>query len=93
MRKALTFSALACLLWVTVPAFADDHHQNRLNVPQEKWLSVSDVIQKLAAQGYKVTKIEADDGAYEFDATNAQGVHIEGHAHPETGEVLTGYDD
>jgi hypothetical protein len=29
------------------------------------------------AQGYKGIKIEADAGAYEFDATNADGVRIE----------------
>jgi len=92
MHKALTISTIAALLFVAGPALADDH-QNRLNIPADKWLSASAVTQKLAAQGYKVTKIEADDGVYEFDAVDANGVRIEGHAHPATGEVLTGYDD
>jgi hypothetical protein len=93
MHKALTLSTVAALLVITGSAFADDHHKNRLNIPAEKWLSTSDVIQKLTAQGYKVTKIEADDGVYEFDAIDANGVRIEGHANPATGDVLTGYDD
>ncbi|WP_041320232.1 PepSY domain-containing protein [Hyphomicrobium denitrificans] len=93
MHKALTLSTLAALLFVTGSALADDHHKNRLNIPVEKWLSTSDVTQKLTAQGYNVTKIEADDGVYEFDALDANGVRIEGHANPATGEVLTGYDD
>jgi hypothetical protein len=93
MRKALTLPVFAILLGTAMPAMADDHHANRLNIPADKWLPVSEVIQKLATQGYKVTKIEADDGAYEFDATNADGVRIEGHANPATGKVMTGYDD
>jgi hypothetical protein len=93
MHKALTLSTVAALLVITGSAFADDHHKNRLDIPAEKWLSTSDVIQKLTAQGYKVTKIEADDGVYEFDAIDANGVRIEGHANPATGDVLTGYDD
>jgi hypothetical protein len=92
MRKTLTFTTLAALACFAVPAFADNPN-NRINVPAEKWLSTSDVIQKLSAQGYKVTEIEVDDGVYEFDAIDANGVRIEGHAHPATGEVLTGYDD
>jgi hypothetical protein len=92
MRKALTLPALAVLVCMAVPAFADNH-KNRLNIPHDQWLSVSEVIQKLSAQGYKVTEIESDDGAYEFEATNAQGVRVEGHAHPVTGQVMPGYDD
>jgi hypothetical protein len=93
MAKVLSVSAFVVLLGIAMPAFADDHHSDRLNIPADKWLPVSEVIQKLSAQGYKVTKIEADDGAYEFDATNADRVRIEGHANPQTGDVLTGYDD
>jgi hypothetical protein len=93
MAKVLPFSAFVVLLGIAMPAFAGDHHATRLNIPPDKWLPVSEVIQKLSTQGYKVTKIEADDGVYEFDATNADGVRIEGHANPQTGDVLTGYDD
>jgi hypothetical protein len=92
MHKALKLTAAVVLMGIATPALAD-HHGARLNIPAEKWLSASEVIQKLKAQGYAVTKIEADDGAYEFDATDSNGVRIEGHANPETGEVLVGYDD
>ncbi|MBA2125437.1 PepSY domain-containing protein [Hyphomicrobium methylovorum] len=92
MSKVLSLSALVVMMGLATPAFADNDGR-RLNVPADQWLSVSEVIQKLSAQGYKVTKIEADDGAYEFDATNADGVRVEGHAHPATGQVLVGYDD
>ncbi|MBS0235332.1 MAG: PepSY domain-containing protein [Proteobacteria bacterium] len=94
MQKArnLIVTVAAILFGFAIAAQADDH-KHRLNVPADKWLSVSEVIQKLKAQGYSVTKIEIDDGAYEFDATNADGVRIEGHANPATGEIMTGYDD
>jgi hypothetical protein len=93
MHNALKLSAALVLLGIATPVLADHDHGARLNIPADIWLSASDVIQKLKAQGYAVTKIEADDGVYEFDATNANGVRIEGHANPETGQVLTGYDD
>lgn len=76
-----------------VPAFADSDDHGRLNVPRADWLSAGDVVQKLAVQGYTVREIEADDGAYEFEAVTQNGVRIEGYAHPATGEVLRGYDD
>lgn len=72
---------------LAVPAVADDHHG--LNVPREQWLSTSDVVKKLEQQGYKVREIEADDGAFEFEATTSAGERIEGVAHPATGEVLS----
>lgn len=91
MKKLLAASALSFAF--VAPAFAGDDYAGRLNVPRDQWLSVPAVIQKLEAQGYKVREIEADDGAYEFEATTAAGVRVEGHAHPATGELLTGYDD
>jgi len=57
-------------------------------VPREQWLSTSAVTQKLETKGFKVREIEADDGAYEFEATDASGARVEGRAHPATGEVL-----
>jgi hypothetical protein len=52
-------------------------------------MSASDAIQKLAAQGYKVTEIEVDDGTYEFEATNSSGARVEGHAHPATADIMS----
>lgn len=87
MKKLLTASILSLAL--AAPAFAgDDDYAGLLNVPREQWLSTSDVVQKLEAKGFKVREIEADDGAYEFEATDASGARIEGHAHPATAEVL-----
>ena len=88
MKKILAASVLTFAL--AAPAFADDDdYIGPLNVPRDQWMSVSQVVQKLEGQGYKVKEIEADDGAYEFEAINASGARIEGHAHPATGEILS----
>lgn len=87
MKKLLAATALSIAL--AVPAFAgDDDYAGPLNVPRDQWLSATEVSQKLEAKGFKVREIEADDGAYEFEAIDASGARIEGHAHPATGEVL-----
>ena len=51
--------------------------KNRLNVPRGEWLSPTQIAEKLGAQGYKVIEIEADDGAYEVEMTDKNGVRIE----------------
>jgi hypothetical protein len=71
----------------------DDHFEGRLNVPHDKWLSPGQISEKLDQKGYRVTEIEVDDGAYEVEMTDKNGVRIEAHVHPETGELLLGYDD
>jgi hypothetical protein len=76
---------------VAVPALADP--AGRLNVPRDQWLNPAQISEKLIAQGYKVSEIESDDGAYEVDLVDKNGTRIEAHVHPATGELLVGYDD
>lgn len=97
MRKTIAPAILAVSLafGAAAPAAAiDDFFKfGRLNVPREQWLSPSQVAEKLTQQGYKVTEIEADDGAYEVEMVDKNGVRIETHVHPATAELLPGYDD
>ncbi len=97
MRKTTLLAAVALSLAVAAPtaAFAIDDwiKGNRLNVPADQWLSPSAVAEKLSQQGYKVLEIEADDGAYEVDMLDKNGVKVETHVHPATAELLPGYDD
>lgn len=87
MKKLLAASLLSLAL--ATPAFADDDdYVGPLNVPRDQWLSVSEVVQKIEAKGYKIREIEADDGVYEFEAIDSAGARVEGHAHPGTGEIL-----
>jgi hypothetical protein len=91
MRKLLLITAAAATLAGVAPAFADDHSA-RLNVPRDQWMAPDQIIAKMTAQGYKVTEIESDDGAYEVEMTK-DGVSRDVHVHPATGEILPGYDD
>lgn len=87
MKKLLAASILS--LAFAAPALADDDdYTGPLNVPRDQWLSATEAAQKIEAKGFKVHEIEADDGSYEFEATDASGKRVEGHAHPATGEVL-----
>ena len=95
MRNYLILSAFGLSLFAAAPAFAIDDWvgSNRLNVPRDQWMSPSEIGEKLSAQGYKVTEIESDDGAYEVEMVDKNGTRIETHVHPATGELLPGYDD
>jgi hypothetical protein len=92
VKKFLLAPVLALSLAAVTPAFADDNG-NRPNVPPEQWMSVDDVTQKLTSQGFQVRKIEADDGSYQFEGTNADGDDVQARVHPGTGEILRGDDD
>lgn len=98
MRKPFLLAAVAALsLAIAAPtaSFAIDDwiKGNRLNVPQDQWLAPSAIADKLASQGYKVLEIESDDGAYEVEMLDKNGVKIDTHVHPATAELLPGYDD
>jgi Peptidase propeptide and YPEB domain len=99
MRKfliipAVALSLAAVSLTAVQPAVAlDDLSERRLNVPRDQWLSPTQIGEKLSAKGYKVYEIETDDGAYEVEMTDKNGVRMEAHIHPATGEILVGYDD
>ncbi len=83
MKKLIAASVLSLAL--AAPAFAGDDYVGPLNVPRDQWLSATEVAQKIEA---KIREIEADDGAYEFEAIDSNGARVEGHAHPATGEIL-----
>jgi hypothetical protein len=95
MRSKLILSAILLSVAIGIPAAVlagdDDFRSSWLKVPQDKWLSPTQ--EKLDQKGYKVTEIEIDDGSYEVEMTDKNGVRVEGHVHPETGELLLGYDD
>lgn len=61
---------------------------------QGDWMSVSDLVAKLEADGYTIREIDRDDGAYEVEMVDAQGLKVEGHFDRATGEPLPhGWDD
>ncbi|WP_108682736.1 PepSY domain-containing protein [Methyloceanibacter sp. wino2] len=92
MKKYATNAVLGLSMLIAVPTLAlADRDANRLNVPRDQWLAPSEIADRLSSKGYKVTEIEADDGAYEADVVK-NGTRMEVHVHPATGEILVGYD-
>lgn len=94
MRKiavATVFAAAA--LGLGTAAMATDDNAKRLNVPAAEWKSEAEIKDQLVSAGYRVREIETDDGAYEVDVVDKDGVRMELHVHPATGELLRGYDD
>jgi len=63
---------------LSTPALAD--------VPGRNWISSAKVTSMLAKRGYRVTKIEADDGHWEGDAVR-RGLKYEFHVDPRSGQV------
>lgn len=93
MRRIALATALLAGMAMTAPLLASDDDRNRLNVPAADWKSAAEIKDKITAAGYTVREIETDDGAYEVEVVDKDGVRQELHVHPATGEILKGYDD
>lgn len=92
MKSKLAAVTVLTLLMLA-PATARDGASHRLSVPADQWLSPAQTVEKLTAQGYRVREIEADDGVYEVELIDRNGVRIEVDVHPATGEFLPDHDD
>lgn len=53
-----------------------------------QWMSIADLSTKLQSQGYTVEGIERDDGVWEVEMTDANGMRVEAYLHPATGEPI-----
>jgi hypothetical protein len=76
--RIITLGAFAIATMATTPALADQ--------PGRGWISAARVTTILAKRGYKVSKIEADDGHWEGDAMRGP-VKYEFHVDPHSGAV------
>ncbi|KHL26898.1 hypothetical protein PK98_09560 [Croceibacterium mercuriale] len=65
-------------LATTMPARAD--------TPGRNWMQVEQVTRAIAAQGYRVIEIEADDGHWEGEMVK-DAVRYDFHADPRTGRL------
>jgi hypothetical protein len=95
MRSTSLLTAITLSLAAApVSALPLNDEPNRVNVPKEQWLSPSQISEILSENGYKVTDIEIDDGGYEVELIDKNGMRIEGHVYvyPATGGLL-GHDD
>ncbi len=81
----LAFAALAG------PAGAsDDERRGAAAVPAADWMSVSALATKLEGQGYRIREIEIDDGYYEVEMVDANGLRVEAYLDPVSGEPVRG---
>ena len=51
--------------------------KSRLNVPADQWLPPFEIADKLSPQGYEVPEIDSDDGAYEGEMLDKNGVKVD----------------
>lgn len=65
----------------------------KVDVPKEQWMTVAEIAEKLASEGYDVREIEIEDGAYEISARDQDGKRFKAYLHPGTGEVLESKSD
>ncbi|MCP3733963.1 PepSY domain-containing protein [Sphingomonas sp. RP10(2022)] len=77
MSIKLLIAAIA-LAGIGTPALAD--------MPGKGWISSAKVKNILAKRGYRVTKLEADDGHWEGEATKAN-IKFEFHVDPRSGAI------
>ncbi len=88
MKKFLIPAVLvAGLFGVAGSAFASED-EAKLNVPRDKWLTVTQITEKFTAQGYDVRQVKVEKGGYEVYAVAKDGKRLEVLVHPATGEIL-----
>ena len=91
MRKYLIPAAAGLSLLAALPALSsasEGTDGDRLGVPRDQWLPLSEIADKLTALGYTVEEIESEDGAYEVEMVDKNGVRSEARVHPATAEIL-----
>jgi len=63
----------------------DDDHYRSSNI---KWMSAQTARKKATRLGYRVRRVERDDGYYEVDAYDKNGRRVELYLHPTTGRLI-----
>ena len=74
---------LAATLLSATPAMARDKDHCNAG-PREQWKPMAELATQLTAQGWKLEKIEIDDGCYEVEARDKDGWKVESYFHPVT---------
>ncbi|MDN2568121.1 PepSY domain-containing protein [Aquibium sp. A9E412] len=88
MRKIIAATAIATLGLTAAPALASDDDY-RCDTPADAtWMPIEEVAAKTQAMGYTLREVERDDGCYEIEATDANGMKVEFKMHPVSGEVV-----
>lgn len=87
-RVPLLSTIFAFSFGVGVTAFAADEDSTRRGVSREQWLPITEIIEQFTTMGYQVRGIEDDDGVYEVEAIDPNGLWVKAHVDPVSGEIL-----
>jgi hypothetical protein len=88
MRKVPAVAVFALLFGVGVAAFAADEDRTTAGVPREQWRPITEIIERFTGMGYEVRGIEDDDGLYEVEAIDPNGLWVKAYVNPVSGEIL-----
>lgn len=88
MPRFLLAPALALVTLAAAAGALAESSAPRVDVPRDQWMSVAQIAEHFAAQGYDVRSVEAEKGRYEIEAVDKDGRRMEIDAHPVTGEIL-----
>ncbi len=88
MKKFLIPAILVAGLFGGAGLAIASEDEAQLNVPADKWLTVTQITEKFMAQGYDVRQVKVEKGAYEVYAVAKDGKRVEVLVHPATGEIL-----
>ena len=86
MRKIITITAASLMLAATIPANASSTDVSCRQGGQQ--MSVQAITAKATGMGYKVRKVEREDGCFEVYAIGKNGGRVEIYMNPVTGAVL-----
>lgn len=87
MRTIITASALLAAGFAG-PAMADGSGSRFVSGPDDRIVAASEVSRGLESLGYRVVRIEAENGCFEIRAVNDSGLPIKAVYAQATGELL-----
>ena len=95
MRRTILFTATLATAagLLAAGAIASEDDRTAMRTAPAEWMSVAALAQKLEAQGYTVREIERDDGYYEVEMTDPNGMRVEAYLDPLTGDPVDWDDD
>jgi hypothetical protein len=85
MMKTTALLTLATVTMITGTAHASSSYCNE---PRSKWMSMDEARASVTKMGYKVRKMEVDDGCYEAYAIDDKGRRMEIYINPVTAAVV-----
>ena len=88
MSKILMLAAAALALGTALPAVAGDSEPRCPAAAAGRLPSPDAIRAELESAGYRVDKVELDDGCYEFKVVNDSGYPVKATYEPGTGELL-----